>query len=60
MVAAWVGEGAQSLILEGPLLLAELGAITAGAMSFFSPNAETRLNGLESPSGANFVSMHGR
>lgn len=37
MVAASVGEGAQSLILEGPLLLAGLVAIAAGAISFFSP-----------------------
>jgi cytochrome c-type biogenesis protein len=37
MVAASVGEGAQSLILEGPLLLAGLVAIAAGAVSFFSP-----------------------
>ena len=37
MVTASVGEGAQSLILEGPLLLAGLVAIAAGAISFFSP-----------------------
>ncbi len=37
MVATSVGEGAQSLILEGPLLLAGLVAIAAAAISFFSP-----------------------
>ncbi len=37
MVATSVGEGAQTLILEGPLLLAGLVAIAAGAISFFSP-----------------------
>lgn len=36
-VLASVGEGAQSVVLDGPLLLAALIAVAAGAVSFFSP-----------------------
>lgn len=37
IAASSIGEGAQSLVLDGPLLLAGLIAVAAGALSFFSP-----------------------
>ena len=37
LTAASAGQGAQDLVLDGPLLLAALISIAAGALSFFSP-----------------------
>lgn len=37
LIAESVGQGAQNLVLDGPLILASLIAVAAGALSFFSP-----------------------
>lgn len=37
MLAAWLGEDISSIVLSGPLLVAVLIAVAAGALSFFSP-----------------------